>query len=346
MQKRNSVIISCVMCCFIALFLTGCGAASSDSPSPNPSVSITARGPLTPVTIDNFDAMEERLTYTYAQIPGRVAITHPGATELLLDLGLEDRIQATVAPYGAPLKRVAEAYAKLKIMPAKYAPSLEELLEMQPDMIIGWSHHFTDNSFGNVRTWHERGVATYIMPSSLIRAKPTLDSAVYGFLTDMGRIFRVQDKTDAMINNYRSRIGHIETTLQNVSDKKTVLVLQTQANGLFSLYDSSYLVSSMIGAAGGRHIGDTVRGMVGAETVLTYDPDFILFISVGKRGTEDLSDQEAIAQLKQIEELASMRAIRQGNIINLPFFTANNGGIRTVGAIEKIAFQLYPERFE
>jgi len=44
--------------------------------------------------------------------------------------------------------------------------------------------------------------------------------------------------------------------------------------------------------------------------------------------------------------LTSMRAIHNGHIINLPFFTVNNGGVRTVDAIEQIARQLYPEQFK
>lgn len=345
MSERICKTVAWLLACVFMLLLAGCGQSAAPVPPRQPAAAIPAAAAFMPVTISNFDAAENRLKYTYEQSPARVVVTHPGATELLLELGLEDRILSTLAPYGAPLKRVADKYAKLNIMPAQYAPLLEEVLEMQPDMIIGWAHNFNENALGDVQFWHERNIATYIMPSSLIKTKPTLDNSVYALLADMGKIFGVQERTDTLIQNYQSRIVRIEQAVAKIEPKKSVMVLQNQANGQFTLYNKNYLISAMITTAGGIHIADHVFTIVGAEKVLAYDPDYILYVSYSKNGTEDFSDQEAAAQLNQIDELASMRAIREGNIINLSFFTVNNGGIRTVEAIEKIARQLYPERF-
>lgn len=326
----------------LALALAGCSQAIPLQPPP------VAKAPAayTPVAITNYDAAGNPVLYTYHRPPARVAVTHPGATELLLALGLKDHILATVAPYGPPLASVSTEYAALNIMPARYAPTAEEVLAMQPDMIIGWAHHFNDSTLGDVYSWHERGIATFVMPSSLTKTKPTLDSALYTLLADMGRIFAVEDKAALLIKNYQSRLARVEQSLQSVKNKKTVMVLQDQGNGQFVLYDSSYLIGTMIALAGGKHIAADVESVVGAERVLAYDPDFILFVSQGKSSTENLPDADAIAHLQQLDELTSMRAIRDGHIINLPFFTVNNGGVRTVDAIEQIARELYPEQFK
>ncbi|MPN01079.1 hypothetical protein SDC9_148279 [bioreactor metagenome] len=230
-------------------------------------------------------------------------------------------------------------------MKSQYAPSQEYLLEMQPDLIIGWSHHFSSSELGDVKAWHKRNIGTYVMPSTLPKAKPTLETAVYASINGIGRIFGIQEKTDQYLDNYKLRVARIETAVKNIEKRKTVIILQDHPNGTFSLYDSSYLISTIVDIAGGKNLAQNPASFVGAEKVLAFDPDFIIFVSYNNKDiTKDLTDEEAASQLKGIKELQSMRAIRDGNIINLPFFTVNNGGIRTIDAIEKIAKNLYPEK--
>lgn len=299
-----------------------------------------------PVTITNYDYVENQIDFTYQQPPARVVVTHPGATELLLDLGLESRILATTAPYGKPAAQVAEKYARLNILKTPYMPTEEELLELQPDMIIGWVHQFSPTGMGRVKTWQARNIGTYILPSTLVKAKPTLETMVYGNIADMGRIFDIQPVTGPYIEKLKTRVANIRNTLQDVPRKKTVLVLQDHFNGTFSLYDSQHLVSHMVELAGGINLCENRTSFVSAEKVLAYDPDFIIFVSVDRNNfAEDLSDEAAIKSLQAVTELRGLTAIQQGNIINLPFFTVNNAGIRTIDGIEKIAAHLYPDKF-
>lgn len=299
-----------------------------------------------PVTITNYDYVENPIDFTYHKTPAKVVVIHPGATELLLDLGLESRIVATIAPYGKPVAQVAEKYARLNILKAPYMPSEEELLELQPDMIIGWTHQFSPTGIGQVKAWQNRNVGTYILPSTLLKSKPTLETMVYSNIADIGRIFNIQPVTGPYIEKLKNRVTKIQASLQGVTRKKTVLVLQDHFNGTFSLYDSQHLISHMIELAGGINLCENRASFVGAEKVLAFEPDFIIFVSVNKRNfAEDLSDEEAVASLQSVTELRGLRAIQTGNIINLPFFTVNNAGIRTIDGIEKIATHLYPDKF-
>jgi len=346
MKSKNKLkLFYCLLWLILVLPLAACGQTPPTASSPPPSAP-QANGSTYPVRITNYDAMENPVPYSYKKAPERVVITHPGATELLLELGLEDRILSTVAPYGAPLARLAEKYTKLTIMNSPYTPAQEELLEMQPDLIIGWAHHFRPTEIGDIHSWHERGIATYIMPSTLTKIKPTLDNTIYACITDIGQIFGIQDKATQYIEHVKQRVASVETSVKDIPQKKSVLILQDYNNGTFSLYGSNYLISNMVEIAGGINMSQDQESFVGAEKVLSFDPDFILFVSTNRNNSAvDLTDEEATTQLKGIQGLQSMRAIRDGNIINLPFFTVNNGGIRTIDAIEKIAKKLYPEQF-
>lgn len=343
MKKTSYSRICLLLFLIFALSLTACSQPPAVSPgAPSFSDSTGAY----PLTITNYDSNEQPVTYTYKKVPRRVIITHPGATELLLDLGLGDHILSTIAPYGAPLDRLAEKYAKLSILKAKYTPTQEELLEMQPDMLIGWVHNFRSTEMGDVKYWNERGVGTFILPSTLTGNKPVLERVVYDFIADIGRVFNIQEETASYIQNLKSRVAKVEAATRDISQKKTVIVLQDHFNGTFSIYDSHYLITHMIDIAGGINLCQDPASFVGAEKVLSFDPDFIIIVSYNKDdATKDLSDEEAQNALRRITQLQSMRAIQKGNILSLPFFTVNSGGIRTVDAIEKISRTLYPERY-
>ena len=341
MKKCKLHILACCLLLTCLLALIGCRQSTTPFPS---APHTTAPYPL---TISNYDEKENPVSYTYQRTPRRVVITHPGATELLLELGLQDSILSTVGPYGAPLQRLANQYAKLPIIQAAYTPSQEELLEMEPDLIISWAHQFSPQAIGDVQTWHQRSIGTFIMPSTLTKMKPTLQSTVYDCIADLGKIFTIEDKTNAYIQHSKERVSIIEKSVMNIQDKKTVLVLQDHFNGTFSLYDTSYLISHMIDIAGGQNICQAPSAFVGAEKVLAFDPDFIIFVTSNLAdSSKDVTDEEAIENLRGIKELQSMRAIQSGNIINLPFFTVNNGGIRTIDGIEKIAKSLYPNQLK
>lgn len=340
MKQSKFTIMTLVLFFIFLLAITGCTPKNNTNIEPFPA----QRDAAYPLTIRNYDSQENLVSYTYQKPPERVVITHPGATELLLELGLKDRILSTVAPYGPPLERLADQYAALSIMKAQYDPSQEELLEMQPHMIISWPHQFSPHAMGEVKTWNGRGVGTFIMASTLTKTPPTLENALYASISDLGKIFMIQEKTNLYIQQAKAQVAKVERAVKNVQKKKTVMVLQDHSNGTFSLYDSRYLISHLIDVAGGENVVKEPASLVGAEKVLSFDPDFIIFVTSNHHdSTRDLTDKEAMENLQGIKALRSMRAIRQGNIINLSFFTVNNGGIRTINSIEKIAKALYPE---
>lgn len=342
-MKKTARILLAIAFALTVLAFTGCRALSTTVPA-----KALSAGPLPanayPVTIANYDTDGNPYSYRYDHAPNRVVVSHPGATELLLEFGLEDRILATVAPYGPPLPRLAEKYARLTLLKAQFVPSQEEVLAMQPDLIIGWAHHFVPHELGEVRTWGKRSIATYILPSSMTKSRPTVETAVYPAIADIGKIFGITDQTDRYIQQLQTRINRIKASVQSVPRKKTVIVLQNHGNGRFTLYDESYLITHLVDIAGGKNLNERPATFVGAENILAFDPDSIIFVTFSKDG-EELTHQQACAELRSIKELRGMRAVRQANIIDLPFFTVNNGGVRTIDAIEKIAHELYPERF-
>ncbi|WP_295787676.1 ABC transporter substrate-binding protein [uncultured Veillonella sp.] len=290
----------------------------------------------TGIEIQNVDSDGNPLRFVYPTSPKRVISTYPGATELLIDLGLGNRIVGTVAPYGEEPPRYAKAYSELPLLTNAYVPSREQVFAQTPDLIIGWSHHFTPATLGDVRQWYDRGTGVYIVPATVRKNQPTLESTIYPFIDDMGHLFDVPHIASAYKQQLEFRVNSVVKRVNARNYRPNVIILQAHGHSTYSLYGPIYLIDDIVKKAGGHNMTSRQISVVGPERVLAFDPDIIVYVTVSQ-GAKTLTDEEAIAQLKSDPNLSSMKAIREGRIIAVPFADVNNGNGRVVDALEKIA---------
>ena len=270
--------------------------------------------------------------FTLSHTPERVLVSYPGATELLIDLGLTDRIIGTVAPYGAEPPAYRDAYAALPILSAPYVPSREELTALRPDLIIGWSHHFTPEALGDVYAYFDRGVGAYIVPATVRKGAPTLEETVYPFIADMGHIFGVEERAKNYTIALQSRAAAVEQRTEARGQRYTAMILQAHGNSLYSMYGPTYIIDDIARKAGADNIVDRQMRSVGPERVLGFAPDVIIYVN-----PKDISAEEARAELRSDPNLQNMKAVRENHIIVVNFSDVNNGNGRCITALEDIA---------
>lgn len=288
------------------------------------------------VVIHNFDSDGNPVSFTYEKPPERVIVTYPGATELLIDLGLSNKIVGTVAPYGEEPERYRDAYSRIPLVTDGYVPSREQVMALQPDLIMGWSHHFTPPALGDVRQWYERNIGVYIVPATIRKNQPTIESTIYPFIDDMGQLFQVPDRASAYKEQLQKRVQNVTEQVEQRKYKPNVIILQSHGHSTYSLYGPIYLVDDIVKKAGGHNLTDRQISVVGPERVLAFDPDVIVFVTVNQ-GNETLSDADMVAELLKDPNLRNMRAIRELRVVAVPFADVNNGNGRVVEALEKIA---------
>ena len=270
-------------------------------------------------------------TFILPHPPERVLISYPGATELLIDLGLQDRIIGTVAPYGTEPPAYAEAYAALPILAAPYVPSREEVVALRPDLLIGWSHHFTPEALGDVYAYIDRGVGAYIVPATVRRGHPTLEETVYPFIADMGHIFGVEDRAAAYTNGLKERVAAVEMRTQARGRRYTAMILQAHGNSLYSMYGPAYIIDDIARKAGADNIVDRQMRSVGPERVLGFAPDVIIYVN-----PKNVPPEEAREDLRADPNLQHMKAVRENRIVIVNFSDVNNGNGRCITALEDI----------
>ena len=270
--------------------------------------------------------------FTLSHTPERVLVSYPGATELLIDLGLTDRIIGTVAPYGAEPPAYRDAYAALPILSAPYVPSREELTALRPDLIIGWSHHFTPEALGDVYAYFDRGVGAYIVPATVRKGAPTLEETVYPFIADMGHIFGVEERAKNYTIALQSRAAAVEQRTEARGQRFSAMILQAHGTSLYSMYGPAYIIDDIARKAGADNIVDRQMRSVGPERVLGFAPDVIIYVN-----PKDISEEEARAELRSDPNLQNMKAVRENRIIVVNFSDVNNGNGRCITALEDIA---------
>ncbi|MCF0156909.1 MAG: ABC transporter substrate-binding protein [Veillonella sp.] len=292
------------------------------------------------VIIQNYDGEGHSIDVAYQVPPQRVLVTYPGATELLIALGLDNRIIGTLKPYGVEPVELASAYSALPTLQAPFVPSKEEVLALQPDLIIGWNHHFLPNALGDVRNWYKRGVGTYIVPATVRQGKPTVESTVYPFIDDMGRIFGVSDRTDAYKQSLMNRIADAELRATRRGTSPTVLILQTYGNSTYTVYGDRYIIHDIVHKAGAITLASKGMMTVGPERILGYDPDYIVLVMTNDVANMDAFTQKGIQSIAEDPNLQHMRAVAQRRIIPVLFSAVNNGNGRVVDALEMIVNRL------
>lgn len=285
--------------------------------------------------IQNLDANGYARRTVLQGVPQRVLVLYPGAAEAMLELGLDEHILQTIGAYGSEPEQIAARFAKLPKVKAAFVPAQEEVFALQPDLIIGWAHNFSAMELGEAQTWQMRGIGAYIVPATLSGRSLTLENSVYPFLRDLGQMFGAEQRAEAYIAACRHQE---KIAMQRVAGlpMETAIVLQDHGRSTYSLYDSGYLVNDVLEKAGFTNLVRRKTSMVGPERILTYDPDYLVYVSLPGKDGKDLCEEEVMDLIKENRDLQRLRAVQQGNVVVIPFAEVNSGNGRAIDALNRL----------
>lgn len=303
------------------LLLAGCATvAPAATTTPTPTASA--------VTVTNCG-----VDVTFDAAPERVVTIKSTSTEMLLALGLGDRIVGTAFQDGPVPEQWADAASGLVSLADK-VPSEEVVLETEPDLVYaGWESNFSADGAGERAELESLGVHSYVSPSACQSvgqpAKLTFDD-IFGDIQEVADIFRV-DATE-LLDEQRATLEGIEP----VGDGRTAL--------WFSSGSDTPYVGAGIGApqlvletVGLRNIAgdlDATWAPFNWEAVVDADPDVIVLVDATWNTAE-----KKIGILQSNPATANLTAVKEGRYLIVPF-PASEAGVRTVDAAASLAEQL------
>ncbi|WP_286720628.1 putative F420-0 ABC transporter substrate-binding protein [Devosia sp. 63-57] len=282
-----------------------------------------------PLTLDNCG-----VSVTIEHAPERVVTIKSTATELLLSLGLADRIVGVGFQDGPLPANLAAAGVDLKVLSEKL-PSQEVVLETEPDFIYGgWESNFAADGAGERPTLAQLGVATYVAPAacrSVVPPKLTFDM-LFAEIEEMGTIFDVEAAAADLV----------------AAQKAELAAIAPDTRGLTALWYSSGTKTPYVGA--GRNAPAMIMEALGLanifaavdegwtsaswEAVVDANPDVIVLVD---------SAWNSAAQKKTLLAenpiTSKLDAVIHQRYLVLPF-PASEAGIRNVPATTDMAAQL------
>ncbi|MFF3493168.1 ABC transporter substrate-binding protein [Streptomyces sp. NPDC002795] len=316
----------------LTLLLTGCGttAATEDGAAGGGGV-----------TLDNC-GKKVRVEHT----PRRAVALDQGSAEIMLSLGLEDRMAGTGTWTDPVPEELAKANAKVPRLADRY-PSFEKVLGTEPDFAAAsFTYTLGKGGVAPRAEFEKLGVPTYLSPSDCtgkdngdgdgVRTKTLGLDVVYGEIRDLARVFDVEERGEKLIDRLKSRVR----TATSGVDAHGVDVLYWFANS-----DSPYM-AGCCGAPGvitkelgARNVFDDTRAewpQVNWETVADRDPDVLVIGDLTRRSQSAESAAQKIRFLESNPVTKHMTAVKKKRYVRLSG-QAMNPTIRTVEGVERVA---------
>ena len=310
------------------LLLAGC-ASGTPAAVPAPTASAGASNAF-PVSFTNCDT-----TFTLTAAPERIVTIKSNTTELLLALGLGDRIVGSAFLDGPLPTDLADAGADLNVI-SDFVPGQEAVLALTPDFVYGgWESNFSAEGVGERSALAGLGIGSYVSPAACkgdAMPDPLTFDTVFAEIDEAGLVFGVPDAADALVAEQEAALA----ALKPATGKTSAL---WYSSGTDTPYVGAGIASPqmIMDAAGLTNIFADVQDTwtsAGWESVVEANPSVIVLVDATWNTAES-----KIANLKANAATAGLDAVLNERYIVVPF-AATEAGIRNVEAAGSIIDQL------
>lgn len=285
-----------------------------------------------PVTVKSCDR-----EVTFDKAPERAVSNDVNLTEMMLVLGLTDRMVGYTGISGWKTldPDMRAGVAELPELSAKY-PSKEVLAGADADFFFaGWNYGMKVGGEVTPETLAPLGIKVYELTESCVHIgpKPRVSMQdMYGDIENLGRIFGVEAKAEALVAGYKAKIAEETAGVDRAAPPLRVFVYDSGEEAPFTAGEYA-MPTALIEAAGGRNIMDDLDkswAEVAWEPVVERDPQVVVIVNYG-----DVTAEQKIAFMKGNPAFADMDAVRNDRFVVLDYVEATPGP-RNVKAIEKL----------
>ncbi|MEV8315276.1 ABC transporter substrate-binding protein [Streptomyces sp. NPDC059900] len=304
--------------------LAACSSAA-DSASDKPA----AKAPGFPYTVTNCGVKT-----TYDAPPKRAVTMNQHATEVMLELGLKDRLAGTAYLDDKVLPKYAKAYADTPVLAKEY-PSYEKLLAANPDFVYGgYASAFLAGEGRSRAALAKSGIESRLNVEGCAKKPVTMDD-VYREVRQVGSTFGVRARADQWVSDAERELAD---AAKKTGDREPVPVFVYDSGDKTAFTAGGRGIGNdIIERAGGRNVFadlDKSFGDASWESVVDRKPELIVILDYG--GTTVAQKKK---RLLDDPVLADVPAVKHKRFAVLPLSDAVVG-VRAPGAVSKLADQL------
>ena len=283
-----------------------------------------------PVTIETY-----KNSFTFTKVPERVVSLSFSETQLLVALGLQDKIVGiATAETGVAdcLPEYQEDLRKLKVI-SKSTPNLEVLLASNPDFVLGSVYSFTQYGVAPAADFVKNNIPYYALRGTYVENPEIGDT--YKDIENLGKIFKVEDRAEALIKRLKER--EVQYAAHAPKDKICkVFVYDSGNEKQASTIGKNILDEKIVSMAGGENIFNDLeyRVDVSWEEVAVRNPQLIVIYDYNDGNTAGTLE-EKIAELKNNPALSDVEAVKHNNFTSVKLIEVFPG-LQMFDAVEKI----------
>ena len=293
-----------------------------------------------PVTIKTYGTDGNELETVYEKAPERAVAIYQGSIETMLMLGLQDKMIATGGLDNAVPDSMKAAFSEIEYLD-EFTPSLETMTMLEPDFILSWGSLFKETTLGDAKGWVDKGTNIYINSNTARNDNPRTLENEYTDILNLGIIFDVQDRAEAIVNKMKDTIAQVTEATASIEEKPTVLVLESYDT--FWNYGADTLAGDMVTQLGGELLNADADEL-GKEDVVTANPDVIFVVYMPYEGDDpETLKAEKLAVFTEDEAFASLSAVQNGRVVPIMLSEMYAAATRTQDGINTIAKGLYPD---
>ncbi len=305
------------------------------------SVEATSKHTQYPVTIKTYGSDGKAIETTYEKAPEKVLAVYQGSIETLLALGLQDHIVAAAGLDNAVPDSMKNAFDSLNYLD-EFTPSKETVTMLEPDMILSWGSLFQEKTLGDTMDWINKGTNVYINSNTARNDSPRTLENEYQDILNLGIIFDVQDRAEAIVNKMKSTIADVLAQAGSQQEKPSVMILESN-DDTFTNYGADSLGGDMVTQLGAE-LANPDASEVGKEDIIAADPDVIFVVYMPYSGDDPQTIQdEKLAVFNDDKTFQSLSAVKNGRVVPIMLSEMYAAATRTQDGIETFAKGLYPD---
>ena len=255
----------------------------------------------------------------------RIISTAPSNTEILVELGLADKLVA-IDTYSSDVEGISDDVEKIDFL----NPDAEAIIGLEPDLIIASGHNKSGSSDDPFKLVKEAGISVVYIPSS------ESIQGIYDDINFIADITNTKQKGQEIVDNMKSQIDEISQKAKNIKDKKKVYFEIAPAPNLYSFGNSTFL-NEMIELIGAENIFKDENGWVApsAESVIDKNPDIIL--------TNVNYIDNPIQEIKDREGFENINAVKNNQIYQIDKNSSSRPSQHIIKALNEMAKAIYPD---
>ena len=291
---------------------------------------------FTSIAISKTSVQSCNRTVTFDSVPQKAISNDVNLTEMMLVLGLSDRMVGYTGISGWKTldEEMRKGVKELPELSSKY-PSKEVLIGADADFFFaGWNYGMKVGGPVTPETLKPFGIKVYELTEScthiMNKNKASIDD-MYNDLLNLGRIFKIEDKANAIVKSYRNELASLTKNIQS-KDPLKVFVYDSGKDTPFTagLYA---MPTALIEAAGGKNVMDNFEkswGTVTWEEVIDRNPEVVVIVNYG-----NVTAEQKREFMMTNPAFTEIDAVKNDRFVTLEYVEATPGP-RNIKAVKKL----------